>query len=107
MLHNRKIQFCLFLAVVFFLIFQGMRIPLTEPGPKPKPRPRAVLKLFSPATSTAGKLAQQKHQHTPTCTPSVTVTPIVVTGRLLPVAPASIRASITQLVPIGRAPPFS
>lgn len=47
MVNSRTVKTAAALAVMFFLIFAGMRISLLDrsPKPKPKPKPRAVLNL--------------------------------------------------------------
>lgn len=45
MVNSRMVKTAAACAVMFFLIFVGMRIALLDPSPGPKPKPRAVLNL--------------------------------------------------------------
>ncbi|QWV94353.1 hypothetical protein KP004_03975 [Geomonas oryzisoli] len=45
MVNSRKVQVAAAFAVIFFLVFAGMRIALLDRSPGPKPKPRAVLNL--------------------------------------------------------------
>lgn len=45
MVNSRMVKTAAACAVMFFLVFAGMRIALLDRGPGPKPKPRAVLYL--------------------------------------------------------------
>ncbi|QXM08804.1 hypothetical protein KP002_17845 [Geomonas subterranea] len=45
MVNSRKVKVAAAFAVIFFLVFAGMRIALLDRSPGPKPKPRAVLNL--------------------------------------------------------------
>ncbi|MBJ6800465.1 hypothetical protein [Geomonas propionica] len=45
MVNSRKLHVAAAFAVIFFLVFAGMRIALLDRSPRPKPKPRAVLNL--------------------------------------------------------------
>lgn len=45
MVNSRNIKAAAAFAVMFFLVFAGMRIALLDRSPRPKPKPRAVLNL--------------------------------------------------------------
>lgn len=45
MVNSRNVKAAAAFAVMFFLVFAGMRIALLDRSPRPKPKPRAVLNL--------------------------------------------------------------
>ncbi|MBJ6750428.1 hypothetical protein [Geomonas anaerohicana] len=45
MVNSKKVKVAAAYAVIFFLVFAGMRIALLDRSPGPKPKPRAVLNL--------------------------------------------------------------
>lgn len=45
MVNSRVVKTAAACAVMFFLVFAGMRVALLDRSPRPKPKPRAVLNL--------------------------------------------------------------
>ncbi|GFO65408.1 hypothetical protein M1B72_16750 [Geomonas paludis] len=55
MVNSRKVQVAAAFAVIFFLVFAGMRIALLDRSPGPKPKPRAVLNQCVQKEASASK----------------------------------------------------
>lgn len=63
MVNSRILKTAAAFAVMFFLIFAGMRITLLDRAPGPKPKPRAILNLCGTKALCAADLSDTAPVH--------------------------------------------